>query len=207
MIFQEQRKAIQEQIDAYEAEGRVLSTTDFDAAKQFGKAYTQFKHENLDLIIKSEDDQFNLSVAELEAQVNEWNPNGKRAEKKPAGGLFGQQWNAPKSAMERALDEQKKQALEKLQRASSFDAGLYRFKDDVRGKNVVMNFERSIFSILQAFDLNRYTNLPFTDGIITVESTAFNSKTIYAEVLKVNFLAIDRSNVHAFRHFSQTNNH
>ena len=129
---QEQRKAIQDQIDAYETEVRVLSTTDFDAAKQVGEAYAQFEHENLDLIIKSEDDEFNLLMAELESQVNEWNPNGKRTEKKPVGDLLGQQWNGNKSAMERALDEHKKEAFEKLQRASSFNAGLYRFKDDVR---------------------------------------------------------------------------
>lgn len=127
MIFQKQRKAIQEKIDAYVADARVLNTTDFDAAKQFGEVYAQFEHENLDLINKSRIVQFNLLMAELE-----WNPNDKRTQKKPFGDLLGQQWNGMESAMERALDEQKKEALEKLERASSFDAELYRFKDNVR---------------------------------------------------------------------------
>ncbi|XP_055317201.1 uncharacterized protein LOC129576316 [Sitodiplosis mosellana] len=104
-----QRKTIQDKI---EEEARVLSMTNINAAKQFGEAYAQFEHDNLDLIIKSEDERFDLLLAEYGKVGTDWKTNDGNG-------------NSPWC---KQLEDAKNEAAAKLQRAKLSDAEIYQYK-------------------------------------------------------------------------------
>lgn len=101
-------------------------------------AHPAFEHDNIELYDKLKTAQLDLFIAEFNQAVNV-NPDDIRIEKKTGENLIGM--NAIKeSSLLKEVKDLQKDAIEKLDRAKSFDGEMYRFETGVRNNGFQTHF-------------------------------------------------------------------